>query len=179
MISRTFNYIASNLPLVNNGPRWSVPDRNAGPCAHLPSGLATFLNSLYQAETRVEEGELVAAHMRSVEEKLREAAEAKTAVVADAMVRAMAAHTLGYTKEVRFAHIYALQLAQKGSILEKKMGYLACALFLSESDDLILLLVNTIVRDLGSKNIMVRLRRSQFIILLKSLDKLTEIHTYN
>ena len=58
--------------------------------------------------------------------------------------------------QVKFAHIYALQLAQKGSILEKKMGYLACALFLSESDDLILLLVNTIVRDLGSKNIMVR-----------------------
>ena len=60
-----------------------------------------------------------------------------------------------YEREVRFAHIYALQLAQKGSILEKKMGYLACALFLSESDDLILLLVNTIMRDLGSKNIMV------------------------
>ena len=104
---------------------------------------------------RAEERELVAAHMRSVEEKLREAAEAKTSVVADAMVRAMAAYTLGYVAEVRFAHIYALQLAQKGSILEKKMGYLACALFLSESDDLILLLVNTIMRDLGSKNIMV------------------------
>ena len=159
MISRTFNYIASNLPLANNGPRWSVPDRNAGPVAHLPSGLATFLNSLYQAETRAEERELVTAHMRSVEEKLREAApEAKTSVVADAMVRAMAAHTLGYSREVLFAHIYALQLAQKGSILEKKMGYLACALFLSESDDLILLLVNTIVRDLGSKNIMVSAR---------------------
>ena len=160
MISRTFNYIASNLPLVNSGPRWSVPDRNAGPCAHLPAGLATFLNSLYQAETRAEERELVAAHMRSVEEKLREAAEAKTSVVADAMVRAMAVHSLGgYEREVRFAHIYALQLTQKGSILEKKMGYLACALFLSESDDLILLLVNTIMRDLGSKNIMVNFIR--------------------
>ena len=79
---------------------------------------------------------------------------AQTAVVADAMVRAMAAHTLGCADEVRFAHIYALQLAQKGSILEKKMGYLACALFLSEGDDLILLLINTIVRDLGSKNVM-------------------------
>ena len=44
---------------------------------------------------------LVVAHMRSVEEKLREAApEAKTSVVADAMVRAMAAHTLGFVKEV-------------------------------------------------------------------------------
>ena len=87
MISRTFNYITSNLPLANNGPRWSVPDRNAGPCAHLPSGLATFLNSVYQAETASEERELIAVHMRSVEEKLREAPEAKTAVVADAMVR--------------------------------------------------------------------------------------------
>ena len=101
MISRTFNYIASSLPLVNSGPRWSVPDRNAGPCAHLPTGLATFLNSVYQAETRAEEREIVVAHMRSVEEKLREAApEAKTSVVADAMVRAMAAHTLGFVKEV-------------------------------------------------------------------------------
>jgi hypothetical protein len=75
-----------------------------------------------QCETAEEEANLISSHMRAVEERLRESADAKTSTVADAMVRAMAAHTLGYAEEVRFAHIYALQLAQKGSILEKKMG---------------------------------------------------------
>lgn len=34
------------------------------------------------------------------------------------------------------------------------LGYLACTLLLKESDELILLLINTIIKDLSSKNIM-------------------------
>ena len=33
-------------------------------------------------------------------------------------------------------------------------GYLACTLLLNESSDLILLLINTIIKDLGSKNVL-------------------------
>ena len=34
------------------------------------------------------------------------------------------------------------------------IGYLACTLLLNDSSDLILLLINTIIKDLGSKNVI-------------------------
>ena len=34
------------------------------------------------------------------------------------------------------------------------LGYLACCLMLKESDELILLLINTVMKDLKSKNVM-------------------------
>ena len=40
------------------------------------------------------------------------------------------------------------------SFLLPTLGYLACALMLHESDDLLLLLVNTILRDLKSANVV-------------------------
>ncbi|XP_021918048.1 AP-4 complex subunit epsilon-1-like isoform X2 [Zootermopsis nevadensis] len=59
----------------------------------------------------------------------------------------------GYKAE--FAYIHAVKLAQYGSLAEKKMGYLACAFLLRECDSLSVLLVNTIFRDLTSKNMYV------------------------
>ena len=44
--------------------------------------------------------------------------------------------------------------AMKGSITEKKIGYLAAVMFLEEDDDLILLLINTILRDLKSNDLL-------------------------
>ena len=129
---------------------------------------------MYNCETRYEEENLVRNHLEQVEQRLKNPS-IKPPGVADGLVRVMACHILGY--DVSFAHIYALQLAQKGTILDKKMGklltmyiffslsqltyadcdlpgYLACTLLLNESSDLTLLLINTIIKDLGSKNVV-------------------------
>lgn len=89
------------------------------------------------------------------------------------MVRAIYCEMLGY--EASFSYIHAIKLAQQGSALEKRVGaftrsllkkfiisrrfaaltlglivsfsgYLAVSLFLNESHELLLLLVNTVLK---------------------------------
>uniref|UniRef100_A0A8C9TDH7 AP-4 complex subunit epsilon n=1 Tax=Scleropages formosus TaxID=113540 RepID=A0A8C9TDH7_SCLFO len=67
-------------------------------------------------------------------------------------VRAIYCEMLGY--EASFSYIHAIKLAQQGSVLEKRVGYLAVSLFLHESHDLLLLLVNTVLKDLQSTNLI-------------------------
>ena len=68
----------------------------------------------------------------------------------DLLTRAIYVEMLGH--DVSFAHIHALNLAQSKNILIKRVGYLACTLFLDETSDLLILLVSTLQRDLQSQN---------------------------
>uniref|UniRef100_A0A3B5K4D5 Adaptor related protein complex 4 subunit epsilon 1 n=1 Tax=Takifugu rubripes TaxID=31033 RepID=A0A3B5K4D5_TAKRU len=68
------------------------------------------------------------------------------------MVRAIYCEMLGY--DASFAYIHAIKLAQQGTALEKRVGYLAVSLFLNESHELLLLLVNTVLKDLQSTNLI-------------------------
>ncbi|XP_036432371.1 AP-4 complex subunit epsilon-1 isoform X2 [Colossoma macropomum] len=68
------------------------------------------------------------------------------------MVRAMYCEMLGY--EADFVYIHAIKLAQQGTVLEKRVGYLAVSLFLNENHELLLLLVNTVLKDLQSTNLI-------------------------
>uniref|UniRef100_A0A8C2ZYZ4 AP-4 complex subunit epsilon n=1 Tax=Cyclopterus lumpus TaxID=8103 RepID=A0A8C2ZYZ4_CYCLU len=68
------------------------------------------------------------------------------------MVRAIYCEMLGY--EASFSYIHAIKLAQQGTALEKRVGYLAVSLFLNESHELLLLLVNTVLKDLQSTNLI-------------------------
>ena len=77
------------------------------------------MQAIYQCETRFDEERLIRDHLDQVGQKLKNP-NVKPAAMADGLVRALACHILGY--DVTFIHIYALQLAQKGNILEKKMG---------------------------------------------------------
>ncbi|XP_021116877.1 AP-4 complex subunit epsilon-1 isoform X3 [Heterocephalus glaber] len=70
----------------------------------------------------------------------------------ECMVRLMYCEMLGY--DASFGYIHAIKLAQQGNLLEKRVGYLAVSLFLHESHELLLLLVNTVVKDLQSTNLV-------------------------
>lgn len=68
------------------------------------------------------------------------------------MVRLIYCEMLGY--DASFGYIHAIKLAQQGNLLEKRVGYLAVSLFLHENHELLLLLVNTVVKDLQSTNLV-------------------------
>ncbi|KAG2470945.1 AP4E1 protein, partial [Polypterus senegalus] len=68
------------------------------------------------------------------------------------MVRMIYCEMLGY--DTSFGYIHAIKLAQQGSLLEKRVGYLAVSLFLNENHELLLLLVNTVLKDLQSTNLV-------------------------
>ncbi|XP_072889252.1 AP-4 complex subunit epsilon-1 [Hemitrygon akajei] len=70
----------------------------------------------------------------------------------ECLVRLIYCEMLGY--EASFGYIHAIKLAQQGSLMEKRVGYLAVSLFLSESHELLLLLVNTVLKDLQSTNLL-------------------------
>ncbi|KAM6181332.1 AP-4 complex subunit epsilon-1 [Erethizon dorsatum] len=70
----------------------------------------------------------------------------------ECMVRLIYCEMLGY--DASFGYIHAIKLAQQGNLLEKRVGYLAVSLFLHESHELLLLLVNTVIKDLQSTNLV-------------------------
>ncbi|XP_013908209.1 PREDICTED: AP-4 complex subunit epsilon-1-like [Thamnophis sirtalis] len=70
----------------------------------------------------------------------------------ECMVRMIYCEMLGY--EASFGYIHAIKLAQQGNLFEKRVGYLAISLFLHENHELLVLLVNTVVKDLQSTNLM-------------------------
>ncbi|KAJ6664102.1 hypothetical protein lerEdw1_008317 [Lerista edwardsae] len=76
----------------------------------------------------------------------------KHRLMKECMVRLIYCEMLGY--EASFGYIHAIKLAQQGNLFEKRVGYLAVSLFLHENHELLLLLVNTVVKDLQSSNLM-------------------------
>ncbi|KAF9404211.1 AP-4 complex subunit epsilon-1 [Podila epigama] len=67
------------------------------------------------------------------------------------MLQLIYGEMMGY--DVQFGAIYALKLAQSGQTLaEKRAGYLACYLLLHEGNELNIMLVNTLQKDLTSSN---------------------------
>ncbi|KAF9548238.1 AP-4 complex subunit epsilon-1 [Mortierella hygrophila] len=74
-----------------------------------------------------------------------------TAAMKDNMLRLIYGEMMG--QDVQFGAIYALKLAQSGqTVAEKRAGYLACYLLLQEGNELNIMLVNTLQKDLTSSN---------------------------
>lgn len=57
--------------------------------------------------------------------------------------------------DASFGYIHAVKMTHDDSLLLKRTGYLAVTLFLNEDHDLIILIVNTIQKDLKSDNYLV------------------------
>ncbi|CAJ1345311.1 unnamed protein product [Effrenium voratum] len=66
------------------------------------------------------------------------------------MIRAVYAEMLGH--DASFAYIHAVKLTHEKNLFAKRIGYLTCNLFLHRDHELMLLLINTMQRDLQSAN---------------------------
>lgn len=115
------------------------------------ASLKGLFEKCINSRTRVEEEWTIKHCLRLVRAKLSEP-NISSSTVAKCLVFVVFAETLGYKAE--FAYIHAVKLTQNGSLIEKKIGYLACVCLLKRSDPLTVLLVNTILRDLNSKNVL-------------------------
>ena len=87
------------------------------------------------------------------------------------IVRLVYCEMLGH--EVEFGYIHAVKFASETNPSWKRIGYLAVSLLLNESHELILLLINTLQRDLRSTNLAeVRGGVPLAVLLLHALDSL-------
>ena len=62
-----------------------------------------------------------------------------------------------------FAHIHALNMTQSKNLTMKRIGYLLCSLFMGRDSELLIMLVSTIQKDLGSSDV------HEIVICLTSL----------
>uniref|UniRef100_W5N705 AP-4 complex subunit epsilon n=1 Tax=Lepisosteus oculatus TaxID=7918 RepID=W5N705_LEPOC len=117
----------------------------------LTSKLGSLIRNITELTSKHEEEKLIKKELSAIREQ---ASSPNTTLrqMKEIMVRAIYCEMLGY--EASFSYIHAIKLAQQGSVLEKRVGYLAVSLFLNESHDLLLLLVNTVLKDLQSTNLI-------------------------
>lgn len=116
-------------------------------------GLSTksMFERCMSARTKREEEWCFQDSLRSIQERLSEPA-VRPSAVKKMLSFVVFAEMMGYKAE--FAYIHAVKLAQRGSLAEKKMGYMVCVNLLKDSHQLSMLLVNTIIRDLASRNMV-------------------------
>lgn len=115
------------------------------------SKLGHLVRNITELTSKNEEEKLITKELAAIKDQISSPSTTMRQM-RELMVRAMYCEMLGY--EATFAYIHAIKLAQQGTVLEKRVGYLAVSLFLNESHELLLLLVNTVLKDLQSTNLI-------------------------
>lgn len=69
------------------------------------------------------------------------------------IIRLIYVEMLGHNAS--FGHIHAVKMTHEANLLNKKVGYLATSLFLHDTHELNILIVNTLQQDLKSDNALV------------------------
>ncbi|XP_037539503.1 AP-4 complex subunit epsilon-1 [Nematolebias whitei] len=115
------------------------------------SKLGNLIRGITELTSKHEEEKLIQRELSSIKEQVSSPSTTMRQMK-ELMVRSIYCEMLGY--EASFSYIHAIKLAQQGNVLEKRVGYLAVSLFLNESHELLLLLVNTVLKDLQSTNLI-------------------------
>ena len=147
MLTRTWNYL--HQVTLDPGPGWSVPTKEQR--HHLPPGLASWLHQVTSCLDGDQEREIVTRQLEVIVTKLS-GKSVSPGVAGDCLVRLVHIHLLGYDTSRAFIH--CVKQAGAGSILSRKMGYLAVSVLIPPSHDLMVLVTNSILRDLASTNLV-------------------------
>ncbi|XP_038155134.1 AP-4 complex subunit epsilon-1 [Cyprinodon tularosa] len=115
------------------------------------SKLGNLIRGITELTSKHEEEKLIQRELLLIKEQVS-SPNTTMRQMKEIMVRAIYCEMLGYG--VSFSYIHAIKLAQQGNVLEKRVGYLAVSLFLNEGHELLLLLVNTVLKDLQSTNLI-------------------------
>nr|XP_034987319.1 AP-4 complex subunit epsilon-1 isoform X1 [Zootoca vivipara] len=115
------------------------------------SRLGGLIRSISALASKHEEEKLIQQELNNLKATVS-APTTTLRLMKECMVRLIYCEMLGY--EASFGYIHAIKLAQQGNLFEKRVGYLAVSLFLHENHELLLLLVNTVVKDLQSTNLL-------------------------
>ncbi|KAF0548392.1 AP-4 complex subunit epsilon [Gigaspora margarita] len=116
----------------------------------LSRGFFEFVTRVGEARSKQEEDRYVSQEIVSLKTKLNHP-DISSRKIRDYITRLIYCEMLGYN--VEFGHIHAVKLAQSAKGLwDKRIGYLACSLFLHETHELSIMLINTLQKDLKSSN---------------------------
>ncbi|CAK9138802.1 unnamed protein product [Ilex paraguariensis] len=111
-----------------------------------------LVKSIGEARSKAEEDRIVLREVETLKRRIAEP-EIPKRKLKEYILRLVYVEMLGH--DASFGYIHAVKMTHDESLLLKRTGYLAVTLFLNEDHDLIILIVNTIQKDLKSDNYLV------------------------
>uniref|UniRef100_A0A7N0U3X3 Clathrin/coatomer adaptor adaptin-like N-terminal domain-containing protein n=1 Tax=Kalanchoe fedtschenkoi TaxID=63787 RepID=A0A7N0U3X3_KALFE len=111
-----------------------------------------LVKSIGEARSKAEEDRIVMQEIETLKKRIVEPDIPKRKMK-EYIMRLVYVEMLGH--DASFGYIYAVKMTHDDNLLLKRTGYLAVTLFLNEDHDLIILIVNTIQKDLKSDNYLV------------------------
>jgi len=116
---------------------------------HLSKEFFELVKSIGETRSKQEEDKIIITEIALLKQHLSQPG-ISAKKMKEYMIRAVYAEMLGH--DASFAYIHAVKLTHEKNLLAKRIGYLACNLFLHKDHELMLLLINTMSRDLQSAN---------------------------
>eukprot|EP01054_Gregarina_sp_Poly1_P004570 Gregarina_sp_Poly_1__4569@NODE_244_length_10763_cov_79_258975_g214_i0_p2_GENE_NODE_244_length_10763_cov_79_258975_g214_i0NODE_244_length_10763_cov_79_258975_g214_i0_p2_ORF_typecomplete_len993_score143_10Adaptin_N/PF01602_20/8e99AP4E_app_platf/PF14807_6/8_3e10Cnd1/PF12717_7/0_0022Cnd1/PF12717_7/0_026Proteasom_PSMB/PF10508_9/0_00024Proteasom_PSMB/PF10508_9/2_3HEAT_2/PF13646_6/1_2e04HEAT_2/PF13646_6/0_12HEAT_2/PF13646_6/7_7HEAT_2/PF13646_6/1_2e04Arm_2/PF04826_13/4_2Arm_2/PF04826_13/0_33CLASP_N/PF12 len=107
-----------------------------------------LVKGIGESRSKQEEDRIISQEVQRLKQNLQDPA--SQGRIKEYLVRALYAEMLGH--DASFAHIHAVKLVSDKNILSKRTGYMMCALCLNPTHEFLLLLVNTIQKDLASSD---------------------------
>ncbi|KAJ4845832.1 hypothetical protein Tsubulata_015048 [Turnera subulata] len=111
-----------------------------------------LVKSIGEARSKAEEDRIVLREIETLKRRIIEPDIPKRKMK-EYIIRLVYVEMLGH--DASFGYIHAVKMTHDDSLVLKRTGYLAVTLFLNEDHDLIILIVNTIQKDLKSDNYLV------------------------
>lgn len=111
-----------------------------------------LVKAVGEAKSKAEEERIVTEEIETLKKKIAEP-DVPRKKMKEYIIRLVYVEMLGH--DASFGYIHAVKMTHDDNLLLKRTGYLAVTLFLSEDHDLIILIVNTIQKDLRSDNFLV------------------------
>ncbi|XP_077229897.1 AP-4 complex subunit epsilon-like isoform X2 [Tasmannia lanceolata] len=110
-----------------------------------------LVKSIGEARSKSEEDRIILHEIETLKRRITEPDIPKRKMK-EYIIRLVYVEMLGH--DASFGYIHAVKMTHDDSLLLKRTGYLAVTLFLNEDHDLIILIVNTIQKDLKSDNFL-------------------------
>ncbi|PKU77584.1 AP-4 complex subunit epsilon [Dendrobium catenatum] len=111
-----------------------------------------LVKSIGEARSKVEEDRIILREIETLKRRIAEP-DVTRRKMKEYIIRLVYVEMLGH--DASFGYIHAVKMTHDDNVSHKRTGYLAVTLFLNEDHDLIILIVNTIQKDLRSDNYLV------------------------
>ncbi|EDV21343.1 uncharacterized protein TRIADDRAFT_60278 [Trichoplax adhaerens] len=142
--------------------------------AHLSvvKSLQSLVNKLLDVKSRQQEDKILCAEIELLKERMQ-SPNISSGEMKDFLVEIIFMTTHHYN--VSFADIHAIKFTQQNSMKEKRIGYLAASCLLSEDHNLLVLLINTLQKDLNSTNFVENCMALSTVAMLINIETMPAV----
>ncbi|XP_067678952.1 AP-4 complex subunit epsilon-1-like [Haliotis asinina] len=116
----------------------------------IPPGLRQLIAATLSARSRSDEELIIKKELSFLQQRFSQMNQSTQ--LKENLSRLLYCLTLGY--DVSFATIHMVKLAQQGGGIHKRLGYLMSCLLLHENHEMLVLLINTIQKDMKSSSLL-------------------------